>query len=330
MATTFTAQITGQDVGTTTSYCYLYEPLKVWVNESDGLATKIYVDLTVSDTATGNVVASESEYGNYDINPNNDLEIDLGRMMKQYHDANVFKIGTTSDISTATNIPVSQYKYDFKIYSDVDSTGQSTSKLPLIGGRNYYDFNPTVSQNQVLTEADLYGVDLTGRWLNYPNISVSLADPTATNATPTITVTTEATADYEPCGGMLIWKSRFSGWMYWGMRIAIITPSKSYSGNLNVGLFEANANGNPYVQTDYTEITSSYNISLKDLSLSVNELKAVAGIIDSPAVYYMRDSSSKLELMRVTDAIAPINTLIGGGDFSVNLKNISQSSQKAR
>ena len=50
----------------------------------------------------------------------------------------------------------------------------------------------------------------------------------------------------------------------------------------------------------------------------------------SPAVYLMRSPDSALELMRVTSASAPINNLSNGGDFSVSLKSISQSSHKTR
>lgn len=330
MATTFTSQITNQDVSQTTSYCYLYEPLKIKVNESDALATKIYVDLTVLETSTGSVIDTQVQYGDYDINPNSDLDIDLSRMIQQYHDANVFTLGLASEISSTPNAIVSKYKYQFKVYSDKDANGQVVSKLPIIGGRDYFDFSPSVLLTQPLTEADIYGVTLSGRWKNYPNISQSLADPDTINSTPTITVTNETTANTEPCGGMLIWKSRFGGWMYWGMGIAKRTPNKSYVGDLSVGMFEANENGNPYVQVDYTQIENSYSIELRDLALTTDELKAVSGIINSPAVYYMRDSSAKLELMRLTSASAPISTLIGGGDFTVQLQNISQTSQKTR
>ena len=118
--------------------------------------------------------------------------------------------------------------------------------------------------------------------------------------------------------------------MYWGMDIMMTTPNKSYSGDLTVGMFEATSNGNPYVQANYTRIDSSYSINLKAMTLTVDELKAVSGIHDAVAVYYMKDSTAKLELMKVTNAVTPISTLIGGGDFSVNLQNISTSGQKAR
>ena len=330
MAVTVTAQITNQDVSSTGSYCYLYEPLKVNIEESTATATIIYVDLAVYSISDETEVAYETEYGKYDISTGTVLEVDFSKIMQQYHDANVFKLGATSEISSLTDIPVSKYKYKLLVYSDVNSTTVDTYKLPIIGGRNFYDFEASVLQTQVLTEAELNGVTLTGKWLNYPNISTALASPTATDSTPTITVSTETTAEFEPCGGMLIWKSRFGGWMYWGMDISTRTPSSSYNGNLMVGMFEATSSGNPYVQADYTEIDSSYSINLKALSLSNDELESVAGLANSTAVYYMRNSSAKLELMRTSSVSAPISTLIGGGDFTVNLTSISTTSQKAR
>jgi hypothetical protein len=330
MATTFTAKITNQNIGTATSYCYLYEPTLINVSESNSAATKIYVDLEVIDTSDGSTIVIESEYGNFDIDNGITLSIDLSELMQQYHNANVFKLGLVSEISSTKDIVVSKYKYKFKVYSDVDSTGQLVEKLPIIGGRNFYDFSAVVDSNQSLTEAELYNVDLTGRWLNYPNITTSLASPTATNSNPTITVSTEATAELEPCGGMLIWKSRFGGWMYWGMDISTRSLNSKQNGNLSVGMLETTSNGNPYVEMNYTSINSSYSINLKALALKNNELEAVSGIADSPAVYYMRSSSSKLELMKVSSSSAPISNLIGGGDFSVNLTSISYTFQKTR
>ena len=188
-----------------------------------------------------------------------------------------------------------------------------------------------------MTEAELYGVSLNGRWLNYPNIEVAMEPATEQDAKPSVSITNETTADLSPCGGMLIWKSKFGGWMYWGMDIAIITPKRNYEGNLSVGMFEANSNYNPYVEVNYTAINSSYSASLKALSLTNDELKAAAGILDSPAVYFMRNndewvdnSDSRIELVRVTSASAPMSTLANGGDFSVSIESISSITQNTR
>tara|TARA_R110002050_G_C8939321_1_gene512486 strand:+ start:34 stop:1026 length:993 start_codon:yes stop_codon:yes gene_type:complete len=330
MAITATAQITGQTIVGAGSYCYLYEPLKVDILESDASGRTVSIDLIIYNASDLSVVETISEYGKYDINPNSPIEVDLMLLTQQYHDSNVFKIGVLSDIVSATDIPVSKYVYQFLIYSDV-STQVTATKFPIIGGRDFYDFVPSVLSTQHLTEAELYGVDLTGRWKNYPNISVDLKTlETSGDYTPTISITTETAAAFEPCGGMLIWKSRFGGWMYWGMDIATRTLSKKYASKLESGMFESTDGGNPYIPVDYTKIDTSYSISLKALSLNNDELKAVSGINSSIAVYYMRDSTAKLELMRVASASAPISTLIGGGDFSVSLKSISRTTQKAR
>tara|TARA_R110000822_G_scaffold161_1_gene700 strand:- start:10009 stop:11004 length:996 start_codon:yes stop_codon:yes gene_type:complete len=331
MAFNVTSQITGQNISSTTSYCYMYEPLKVNAVETNSDVTIIKVDLIIHDTATGVLIFNLPNYATFDAVQNVSIEIDLTKIMHQFHNANTFKIGTVSDVSTATNVPVSNYKYSFQIYSDSNGTAvRTTKKLPIIGGRTFYDFSASVLQSQVLTEAQLYGVTLSGRWKNYPNIVVTLASPTATNSSPTITVTTESSSQYEPCGGMLIWKSRYGGWMYWGMDISTLVPTSSYGENLKVGMFEANAQGNPYVEVDYTKIDTDYNISLKALALTSDELKAVSGLSSAVVAYYMATPTSKLELMRVQSSSAPISTLISGGDFSVGLKSISTTSQNAR
>ena len=331
MAFTVTAQITGQNISSTTSYCYMYEPLKVNAIETASDVTKIEIDLAIYDTETSALVEYNAIYAKYDAIQNVSLEVDLGKIMQQFHDANTFRVGTTADISSSKDIPVSKYKYYFYIYSDAAGTAVTTiQKLPIIGGRDFYDFNASVLQSQSVTEAQLNGVTLSGRWLNYPNFSTALANPAATNSLPTITVSTETSADLEPCGGMVIWKSRFGGWMYWGMDITERKQNGRLSGSLEVGLFEATASGNPYVQVDYTKIDSSYSITAKALTLTNDELESVAGIVHSPAVYFMRNSTAKLELVRVVSATAPISSLIGGGDFSVSMKSISTSSQKAR
>lgn len=332
MAITVSTQVTAQQASDTYTYCYLYEPLKVNIEDDETSTTVIFMDMTVVDISDGSIVDTRDEYGKWDVSSSTSLEVDLMKIVRQYHDANVYQLSQTSEIADATNIVVCEYKYEFLFYSNqTDSTsGTTIKKLPINGGRNFSQFVGTVGTSQVLTEAEVYGIDLTGRWKNYVNISQSLSDPTLTDSTPTITVTTETGAEFEPCGGMLIWKSRYGGWMYWGMDIAVETPKGSYEGSLNVGMFEANDNGNVYVEADYVSISNSYSYNLKAMTLEVDELKAVAGIANSPAIYYMKDSSATLELMRVTSVSAPISTLIGGGDFQVSLQSISSTSHKVR
>jgi len=106
----------------------------------------------------------------------------------------------------------------------------------------------------------------------------------------------------------------------------------NYTGKLDVGMFESTSPvyGNAYVPVDYTGLDMSYSLSLKSLSLSSDELKAVSGIALSPAIYYVSDFSGKLELMRLSSSTAPIGNIANGGDFSVSLKSISNTSQKTR
>ena len=332
MAFTITPQLTGQAIDAFPIYCYLYEPLRINAVDTTSDVTKISVQLDVYSLVDFSLVESNPNYATFDTIPNVPIEIDLGKMAVQYHDANTFNVGVVSDLVVATDIPVSKYRYRFTITTDSSATTTTyiIQRLPLIGGRVFQQFTSIISQYQQLTEAEVYGVTLSGRWKNYPNISITLIAAHLTYAVPTITVTTESNSQYEPCGGMLIWKSRYGGWMYWGMDIATEVPVSSYSENLKVGMFEANAQGNPYVGVDYTKIDTQYNISLKALNLTSDELKAVSGLSSAVVAYYMATPTSKLELMRVTSSSAPISTLISGGDFSVGLKSISTTSQNAR
>lgn len=329
MAITISTQITGQEATSTFTYCYLYEPLKIVVSESDLASTELKMDLLVISTETGAVESAELEYGLFDINPGNGVVIDIMDLVRQYHDSNIYKISNLSELVGSKDIPISKYKYQFDFYTENSPTKIPVKKLPILGGRDYENFTPTVQSSQELTEAEVYGITLSGRWNGYPNISTSLSSATSTNSNPTITSSIE-TGGKKNCGGMLIWKSRFGGWMYWGMEIMTQNRQGSMKGKLSVGMFDATDGGNPYVPVDYTHIDSSYTYSLKALSLNSDELEAVYGIVDSPAVYYMKTINSKMELMRVSTASAPISTLTNGGDFSVSLKSISKTTQRAR
>ena len=115
--------------------------------------------------------------------------------------------------------------------------------------------------------------------------------------------------------------------MSWGFDIKTESEQLSYEGNLDSEMFESTAEegGNPFIPTDYTKVTTSCSLNLKALSLSSLELQVVRGINFSPAVYYMRDNSGKLELMRLSSASVPISSLSNGGDFSVSLSSISKT-----
>ena len=335
MALTIQSQINGQQASGAFTYSYLYEPLRVVVTEDNLAATKLFIDLEVLDTTDDTVVVEELiRYGEFDINPGKTLSFDLMKIARQHHKADVFKFGTTVDISSPSlsgwEATVSKYKYNFKIYSDT-SLRQEVRVLPLLGGRMLEQFGAIVNESNPVNEFEYYGLDaaaIKNKWTNNYVIDLALVDPTLQNAKPTISQSTGT--GNQPCGGWLIWKSRFGGWMFWGFDIQARTFSGSHEGMLDVGMFESTKEtlGSPYVAVDYFGIDTSYSITLKSLSLTSEELLAVAGISASPAVYYSKPNSTKLELMRLSSVTAPISNLAAGGDFSVTLQNISKTSQK--
>lgn len=335
MAVTINSQIQGQQFNSVATYCYLYEPLRVVLSEDDNTAQKFYIDLEILDTQDNTVVVEDNfRYGDFDINPGKSISVDLMKLARQRHDAQVYKISEINNISTAQSgwkSVVSQYIYNFKIYSDINTTPISVKKIPIIGGRLFGDFIPQVGISQNLTEADVNGLDLSERWLGYPYFTNQLSDPSLQDARPILS-SQIATAGVEPCAGMIIWKSRLGGWMNWGMDIKTESFKHKYDDNLEVGMFDSteDIDGDPFVPVNYTGVETSYSITLKCLSLTNQELKAVSGINSSPVVYYMKDNSGKLELMRMNSATTPLSSLSNGNDFSVSLSSISSSMQKTR
>lgn len=328
MAITVNTQILGQQAGVETSYCYLYEPLKVVVTESNLLAKKIYVDLIPVATLSGVYGTTLIRYAEFDINPGVDLTFDLMKLALQHHDARVYKFSDIDEVNGES--VVSKYKYYFDIYSDVSSKVQ-VRKLPILGVRTLENFTPAVDQNQPLNEFDFYGITQSGienKW-NMKLLQISLSNPAnAGNTFPTISVYTGMGS--APCGGYLIWKSTFGGWMFWGFDLQNKSYSGKQEGSVAVGMFESTqaTGGQPFVPVDYTSIENSYSINLKSLGLTSLELQAVAGINFSPAIYYMKPGSEKMELMRLSSASAPMDSQANGGDFSVSLKSISNTGQK--
>lgn len=335
MAVTINTQILGQEASSTPTYCYLYEPLRIVLEEDDLLAQKFYIDLEILDLTDNTVVVEDLfQYGDFDINPGQKLSVDLMKLARQYHDARVYRYSHINEIvedSKGWNSSVSKYIYNFKIYSDTNMVPQFVKKVPIIGVRAYPDFVPTVPQAQKLTEAEVFGVDLDNRWLSYPFLVSTLGDLSQQDGKPSI-LKGISTSGRVPCGGMIVWKSRLGGWMVWGMDIKTEKQKGKYQNNLQSGMFEATEeiDGQPYIEADYTEISTSYSITLKSLSLSMAELRAVSHLQASPAVYYMKDNTGSLELMRLSSVSAPISNQANGGDFSVSLNSISTSSQKTR
>lgn len=338
--------IGGQQATSSITYCYLYEPLNVIIEENLNLTpTKIYIELRALDTEDPTtIVESIAGYAEYDVNPNQPLKVDLMKLARQHHDANLYKFGTTSDIvgTNGWKSVVSEYVYEFIVTSDVSSTIVSVKKLPIIGGRTFDTFTPLVEYTQDLTEAEVEGVSFSNRFPSYPNYIQALKDPTSSDLRPTMVKLEGASftdvANYpeyqfniDPCGGYLVWKSKLGGWMQWGFTLGSQSKSRSYEGGLQVGMFESTADygGDIFVPVDYTGISTSRSRTMKALSLSSKELEAVSGILESPAVYVV-DSDGSMELMRVTSATTPRRVGASGGDFSVSLKSISNVSQKTR
>ena len=337
-------QIDGQTAFNTTSYCYLYEPLKVRITEGTGLnPTKYSIELEVRNTADyTDIIESIVDYAVFDVNAGDGLTVDLMKIVRQYHDANVYKFASIDDVAGADGWKsvISQYIYNFKITSDASSVVYTISKLPIIGGRPFDEFVATVPETQDLTEAEIQGISFTNMWSGWPYVIQTLADPTDNDARPTMlkvlggigTVDDAYSQARTPCGGYLVWKSKYGGWMQWGFDIGTESTSRAYQGNLQVGSFESTSlsNGDPYVQVNYTGVQSSKTRTMKALNLTQDELRAVSGISDSPAVYYVKSETGEMELVRLTSASAPLISTANGGVFSVSIKSISQLKQQTR
>lgn len=342
MAIIINPEISGQEFSSDITYCYLYEPLRINIKESNTLATKLFVEVKRYGIEDKNALIPFSDgslslpsYVEIDLIPGKSVTFDLGEVMQQLHQANVYKVATIGDIETSNEtMVISKFIYSFSITTDVTTIPVVVKKLPIIGARNFQSFTGTVSKGQVLDEFDYYGVnksELVKKWANYRFYNTALKDPLVdSNLRPTISLLPQVGSMY-PEGGVLYWKSKFGGWMFWGFDIENRNESHSYSGELESGLFESTkrVNGNPFIPVDYLAIETSYTVELRSLGLKQNELLAVSGINSSPAIYYARDNSGRLELMRLTSSSSPYKNLAKGGDFTVSLKSISKHTQKA-
>lgn len=326
MALTITPKITGQLADSNLSYCYLYEPLRIEVYESNLVARKMYVDILTYSIVDSSLVGTFVKYAEFDINPGIPLTFDLMEITGQLHDSNIYKIGNVSDLISATSTIISKYFYEYRIYTE-QTPYLVVKKLPIIGGRDFGQFEPPDDYTNPTSEIQLYVVDgseLTDK-IKSPVFTTTLKDTSIVqNYTPTVTYTTP---ECFPRGGRIYWKSRFGGYMSWGFDLSKKMYGQSYKGSLDVGMFEE-ISGHSYIPVNYTEVNSTYSFELKSLSLSKIELLVVAGIYASPVVYYQENSSTTLELMRMTSASVPLSNLANGGDFTVSLQNISVTSQK--
>ena len=323
--------ISGQQLTELATYSYLYEPTLVYVEVEDDLTNKLYVDIELLDLETESVVKTYVKLGDYDLAFGSEgIELDLMKMIQIIQSSNLYKIGyfdEDSFLNVASQMVISKYKYRFKIYTDIEPSPTIYTKLPIIGERGFGGYVPSIISAQALTEAQLYGVDLKNRWKNYPILENFLETPIGDART--INNWEIETDGKEPCDGMLIWKSRYGGWCYWGFDLKEEKSNLSYNGNLKSSMFEVDSNG-IHIPTNYTSIQSSYSITLKALDLETIELRVLNGINYSPAVYYVPNTDLKAELMRVGSVNAPLSSLADGGDFSITLESISTSSQKTR
>lgn len=332
MAITIASEILGQDVSATVSYCYLYEPLRINVTEDDLLAVKFYVDVELLNIADGTTADIFLRYAEFDINAGKSFTFDAMELAQQIHNANVYKIATFDDLlESAKDAIVSKYIYKFSIYSDKTESPVIVRKLPIIGGREFREFTPEVLSTQNLTEFQKYGInesELAELWAGYPFIKASLADINSPDLTPIVEKIEFPLAD--PCKmGVIYWKSRLGGWMFWAFELVKRTDIHAYTGEIKSKMFESTlrVGGNPFVPVDYTGVTTGYSQDLKSLSLSMDALRAVNGILATTAVYFTEDNSGRLELMKLGSVSAPIDNLANGGDFSVSMISISRMAQ---
>ena len=342
MALQITPQISGQVASSTISYSFLQEPLKVYITDSDADTRIIYADVTRVSTEDGSVVSTHQQYIHRDIPSLGGVVIDLSKVMRQMHDYNTYQYGSVLDIVNGWDSVLSKYIYKFEFYSDVATSVKTTiQKLPIIGGRSFDTFTPSVTYQtpiQELASSYLQGGNLGGYQIPVFSLkeisSVSDNDYRPTATTTSIT----NTGDNVPCEGVIYWKSKRGGWMSWGIDLKTENKSHQTMGSLNVGMFESTSysgGGDIYSQADYIGTTSGLTLNLKSLSLTKDELLAVSEIAGSPAVYYRRgesvpSSSDRIELMRMTSATAPIRTHIMGGDFSISLARISTIEYKIK
>ena len=329
------AEIVGQEITDISTYCYLYEPLRVSIFDVSLLSDEIFIDLEIVKTSDDTVVVEYLEkYAAYDINPNRSISVDLMKIVRQYHDSNIFNYSHIDEIVENTigwNSVVSEYKYNFYIRTGNEVvTPIVIKKLPIVGGRSFEDFTPIVDETTSLNEFDYLGIDVTNKWKDFPIVTSVLNDASLQNASPSIDKVVQTTEGERPCAGFVLWKSRRGGWMFWGFDIISTGKKHKYKGDLAVDLFEVTNSGLPYIPVDYTSTETSYSYSLKSLSLSSLELEAVSEMNATTAVYFMRSDSGKLELMRADSISAPLSNQARGGDFSISLSSISTSRQLTR
>tara|TARA_R110002049_G_scaffold257269_1_gene432695 strand:+ start:169 stop:1173 length:1005 start_codon:yes stop_codon:yes gene_type:complete len=334
MALTITPQISGQQADSTLSYCFINEPLKVHVTDSDSAVTQIFVDVTQINNFEATGLSSKVKYIVRDIVSLGGIAIDLMKVVKQLHDFDVYHFSDDSELANAGKDSVlSKYIYRFDFYTNISTTPTTILKLPILGGRTFQNFVPAVNYTTPIRELGAGDFD-DAHLLNYTNPVFSLRQiSSVTNSDYSLITQYDVAQGSESCEGRIVWKSKLGGWMYWGMNLKTSKINGSHSGNIDNGMFEStvfSGGGSAYIPVNYTSVKSSNSITLKCLSLTAEELIAVAEISGSPAVYYQSGPSEKLELMKLTSATAPIKTHINGGDFSVSLSGLFEYESRVK
>jgi len=277
---------------------------------------------------TDAIIETLPNYLEADLNASGEITIDLMKLTRQHHAANVYKIASGSHIDWKTI--VTQYKYDFLITTDVTTTPSIIAKLPLIGGRSFRNFTSTVYSTQHLNEWSVQGISQP-EFDSYPFFEITLKDPTLTDSRPTVYFD-QPTQGRIVCGGYLIWKSRYGGWMSYGFDILTVTPTQSYSETLDVDMFKSTATtgGSPYVETNYTKVAFKESITVRSIGVTQKEAEALKSIAYSPALYFMTSEQAPLELMRVSSIAIPTSNLTNGADVTISLESISSTEMDVR
>ena len=125
MSLSVQTRILGQQADQNCSYCYLYEPLEVSIQESLIQGEKIYIDLEIYGAPlppaiqVATILETLEKYVEYDVESAYSVTIDLMKIVRQHAGPSSYKISTGEDFENLQHEAVfSKYKYGFKIYSD--------------------------------------------------------------------------------------------------------------------------------------------------------------------------------------------------------------------
>lgn len=328
MAFTFTPKITGQQATSSYTYAYLYESLWVLIQGQTVASGPMSIDLhAYSISNTSSLQETKTDYALLEVGDDATSLADMMGIIRQYLQAEWYKIGHVDDLSKDTIVSSkaitleSQYYYQDSGYVRI---------IPIIGGRGFKDFVPTVATSQSLTEWTFLGFGTSGHpsFIGYPHFVQYLQDPTGSDVRPYFTKTI-ATTGRSVCGGAIVYKSKYGGWCTYGFDIMSEDSNNEYVGELAIDTFSYSDSGNSYMPSNYTGVKSSRTINLKTIGVDILEVKALQGIKESPAVYFCYPDS-RLELMRVTSVSAPVDNLRNGSDIEVSLVSIDKNYQNIR